>query len=104
MTCCISLSPNGVALIAGRGPFWELAVYSAGFCNLTSAQVLRQLGQNRGRADIARVQDEVRSAQFCRHTRRAGPPPPGGVSIGQHDDPHEVILRRRVTTEACDRD
>ena len=33
-----------VQLTAGTGPAWELTVYAAGFCNLTSGQVLRQLG------------------------------------------------------------
>jgi hypothetical protein len=41
-----TLSPNNVYLTAGPGPSWALTVYSAGFCNLTSAQVLRQLGQS----------------------------------------------------------
>jgi hypothetical protein len=41
-----TLSPSNVYLTAGPGPSWALTVYSAGFCNLTSAQVLRQLGQN----------------------------------------------------------
>jgi hypothetical protein len=42
-----TLSPNSVYLTAGPGPSWALTVYSAGFCNLTSAQVLRQLGHHR---------------------------------------------------------
>lgn len=37
-------SPTNVYLTAGPGPSWALTVYTAGFCNLTSAQVLRQLG------------------------------------------------------------
>jgi hypothetical protein len=32
-------------LTAGTGPAWQLSVYAAGFCNLTSGQVLRQLKQ-----------------------------------------------------------
>jgi hypothetical protein len=42
-----TLSPNNVYLTAGPGPSWALTVYSAGFCNLTSAQVLHRLGQNK---------------------------------------------------------
>lgn len=41
-----TLSPSNVYLTAGPGPSWALTVYTAGFCNLTSAQVLRQLGQS----------------------------------------------------------
>jgi hypothetical protein len=37
-------STNDVDLTAGTGPAWELKVYAAGFCDLTSGQVLRQLG------------------------------------------------------------
>jgi hypothetical protein len=37
-------STNDVDLIAGTGPAWELKVYAAGFCGLTSGQVLRRLG------------------------------------------------------------
>ena len=40
-----TLSPDNVYLTAGPGAAWALTVYTAGFCNLTSAQVLRQLGQ-----------------------------------------------------------
>jgi hypothetical protein len=42
-----TLSPNNVYLTAGPGPSWALTVYSAGFCNLTSAQVLHRLSQNK---------------------------------------------------------
>jgi hypothetical protein len=42
-----TLSPSNMYLTAGPGPSWALTVYSAGFCNLTSAQVLRQLGHHR---------------------------------------------------------
>jgi hypothetical protein len=37
-------STNDVDLTAGTGPAWELKVYAAGFCGLTSGQVLRRLG------------------------------------------------------------
>jgi hypothetical protein len=37
-------SLSDVQLTAGTGPAWALTVYAAGFCNLTSGQVLRQLG------------------------------------------------------------
>ncbi len=37
-------STNDVDLTAGSGPAWELEVYAAGFCDLTSGQVLRRLG------------------------------------------------------------
>jgi hypothetical protein len=37
-------STNDVDLIAGTGPAWELKVYAAGFCDLTSGEVLRKLG------------------------------------------------------------
>jgi hypothetical protein len=40
-----TLAPSDVYLTAGPGAAWALSVYSAGFCNLTSAQVLRQLGR-----------------------------------------------------------
>jgi hypothetical protein len=36
-------STNDVDLTAGTGPAWELKAYAAGFCDLTSAQVLRRL-------------------------------------------------------------
>jgi hypothetical protein len=42
-----TLSPTNVYLTAGPGPSWALTVYSPGFCNLTSAQVLRQLGRHK---------------------------------------------------------
>jgi hypothetical protein len=58
-------------------------------------RVLGQFGQDRGRADVARVQDEVGAPQLLGHLRRAGPPAPRGVSIGQRDHPHEAILPRR---------
>jgi hypothetical protein len=35
---------SDVDLTAGTGPAWELKVYAAGFCDLTSRQVLRRLG------------------------------------------------------------
>jgi hypothetical protein len=41
-----TLSPRTVYLTAGPGPSWALTVYPAGFCNLTSEQVLRQLGRH----------------------------------------------------------
>ena len=37
-------STNDVDLTAGTGPAWELKVYAAGFCDLTSREVLRRLG------------------------------------------------------------
>jgi hypothetical protein len=39
-------STNDVELTAGTGPAWQLQVYAAGFCDLTSGQVLRQLGRH----------------------------------------------------------
>jgi hypothetical protein len=42
-----TLSPNNVYLTAGPHSAWALSVYTAGFCNLTTEQVLRQLGQSR---------------------------------------------------------
>jgi len=39
-------STNDVDLTAGTGPAWELKVYAAGFCDLTSGQVLRRLGRH----------------------------------------------------------
>jgi len=36
-------SPSGVQLTAGTGPAWQLQVYVAGFCDLTSGQLRRQL-------------------------------------------------------------
>jgi hypothetical protein len=41
-----TLSPTNVYLTAGPGPSWALTVFSPGFCNLTSVQVLRQLGRH----------------------------------------------------------
>jgi hypothetical protein len=41
-----TLTPSNVYLTAGPGSSWALTVYTAGFCNLTSAQVLHRLGQN----------------------------------------------------------
>jgi hypothetical protein len=38
--------PNNVYLTAGPSAAWALTVYVAGFCNLSSEQVLRQLGQH----------------------------------------------------------
>jgi hypothetical protein len=31
-------------------------------------------------------------AQMLRHRGWAHPPPPGRMSISQHDNPHEIIL------------
>jgi hypothetical protein len=42
-----TLSPNDVYLTAGPGVSWALTVYSAGFCDLTSGQVLRQPAHHR---------------------------------------------------------
>jgi hypothetical protein len=39
-------SPSGVQLSAGTGPAWQLQVYVAGFCDLTSGQLLRQLARD----------------------------------------------------------
>jgi hypothetical protein len=39
-------SPSGVQLTAGTGPAWQLQVYVAGFCDLTSGQLLRQLARD----------------------------------------------------------
>ncbi len=41
-----TLAPTNVYLTAGPGPSWALTVYSPSFCNLTSVQVLRQLGRH----------------------------------------------------------
>jgi hypothetical protein len=38
--------PTNVYLTAGPAASWALTVYTAGFCNLTSGQVLRQLGRH----------------------------------------------------------
>jgi hypothetical protein len=38
------------------------------------------------------VQDEVRVAQVFGHPGRANPPPPGRMSIRQHDHPHSTYL------------
>ena len=42
-----TLTPSSVYLTAGPRSSWALNVFVTGFCNLTSAQVLRQLGQHR---------------------------------------------------------
>jgi hypothetical protein len=39
-------SPSGVQLTAGTGPAWQLQVYVAGFCDLTSGQLRRQLARD----------------------------------------------------------
>jgi hypothetical protein len=41
-----TISPTSVYLTAGPSAAWALTVYVAGFCNLSSEQVLRQLGQH----------------------------------------------------------
>jgi len=41
-----TISPPEVYLTAGPSASWALTVYVAGFCDLTSEQVLRQLGQH----------------------------------------------------------
>ena len=51
-------------------------------------RVLGQLVEHGGRADVARVQDQVRVAELGRDRGRAGLPAPGSVRVGQHDDPH----------------
>jgi hypothetical protein len=59
--------------------------------------VLGQLIQDLRRADITSMQDQVSPAQVRTDFRRAGPPPPRRMSIGQHDNAHPVILPGRVT-------
>ena len=58
-------------------------------------RVLGQSSQDQGGADVTRVQDEIRPAQVLRHPRRAGPPAPRGVGIGQHYDSHESSHGRK---------
>jgi hypothetical protein len=42
-----TLSPTSVYLTAGPHSAWALTVYTAGVCNLTSTQLLRQLGRDK---------------------------------------------------------
>ena len=50
--------------------------------------VLGEFGEDRGGADVARVQDQVRVAQVLGHPGRAGPPPARRMSVSQDHDPH----------------
>ena len=54
--------------------------------------VLRQLGKDRGGADITGVQDQVGLAQGGGHGRRARPPAARRMSVRQDHDPHGTIL------------
>jgi hypothetical protein len=68
-----TLAPSNVYLTAGPGSSWALTVYTAGFCNLTSAQVLHRLAQNE------------RPQLVCSDSNSGAVYPVTGVAAGQVD-------------------